>query len=171
MKVPLNQCSLWNSKESEIESESLKKWEMWILHGWSWCRLGWLPVKEQLRNGAVGLTLRYLGHAGTVSHMFLAQPTHSTTATFPWSAIHGPNYIFHHRIFCRAFSKMDSSKMFAFSCALSPCVCSVHATQSKGLRAKGLRAKRCLPLRRSGNITCDRSLVFISSFHQNVENV
>ena len=105
-----------------------------------------------------------------VAHV--SRPTHPLyTGYIPWSAIHGPNYIFHHRIFCRAFSKMDSSKMFAFSCALSPCVCSVHATQSKGLRAKGLRAKRCLPLRRSGNITCDRSLVFISSFHQNVENV
>ena len=50
--------------------------------------MGWLTVKEQLRNGAVGLTLRYLGHAGTVSHMFLAQPTHSTPATF-----HDPQFM------------------------------------------------------------------------------
>ena len=104
----------------------MKVWKnekMWILHGWSWCRLGWLPVKEQLRNGAVGLTLRYLGHAGTVSHMFLAQPTHSTTATFPWSAIHGPNYIFHHRIFCRAFSKMPDPRWVHQRCLLFPTPC------------------------------------------------
>ena len=79
----------WDRKWKFKKSEKMR-----ILHGWSWCRLGWLPVKEQLRNGAVGLTLRYLGHAGS-SVAYVSRPTHPLyTGYIPWSAIQHTNYIF-----------------------------------------------------------------------------
>ena len=139
---------------------------MWILHGWSWCRLGWLPVKEQLRNRAVGLTLRYLGHAGTVSHMFLAQPTHSTTATFPWSAIHGPNYIFHHRMFCRAFSKMPDSRclLFPAPCLLVSVVYMLRSQKGYGQKGCGQKGAYLFGVVATSPVTYP-----LSSFHLSIK--
>ena len=73
---------------------------------------------------------------------YVSRPTHPLyTGYIPWSAIHQITFSL---VVKNAWFKIDKSKILVFFCALSPCNCSVQATQSKGLRAKALRAKRVL---------------------------